>query len=185
MAKSAWDRSSGNNTFLILGSRKTATPLSTLHPEPVQIFRFWQVYLDNVNPMLKVIHAPSMQARIVEAISDLESISPTLEALMFSIYCMSVTSLSVEDCQAMFNSSKGDLLTKYQSGCQQALLNSGFLRTSDRDCLTALYLYTVSSRWFERYVFIFTIVLRSRLAPARTPDLYRPCLASHFVLHNV
>jgi hypothetical protein len=63
---------------------------------------------------------------------------------MFSIYSMSVLTLTVEDCQSMFGSSKEDLLTKYQFGCQQALLNAGFLRTSDRDCLTALLLYLVS-----------------------------------------
>lgn len=33
---------------------------------------------------------------------------------------------------------------KYQFGCQQALLNCGVLQSSDRDCLTALYLYLVS-----------------------------------------
>ena len=63
---------------------------------------------------------------------------------MFSIYCMSILSLIVEDCQTMFGSSKEDLLMRYQFGCQQALLNCGFLRSSDRDCLTALYLYLVS-----------------------------------------
>lgn len=33
---------------------------------------------------------------------------------------------------------------RYQFGCQQALLNCGVLQCSDRDCLTALYLYLVS-----------------------------------------
>jgi hypothetical protein len=63
---------------------------------------------------------------------------------MFSIYCMSVSSLTDDDCQTMFGSSKADLSTRYQFGCQQALSNCGFLRSNDRDCLTALYLYLVS-----------------------------------------
>lgn len=57
---------------------------------------------------------------------------------------MSIISLAVDDCQTMFGSSKVDLLTRYQFGCQQALLNCGFLRSDDRNCLTALYLYLVS-----------------------------------------
>jgi hypothetical protein len=63
---------------------------------------------------------------------------------MFSIYCMAILSLTVDECGAIFGSSKGDLLTRFQFGCRQALLNSGFLRSSDRECLTALYLYLVS-----------------------------------------
>ena len=143
--KQAWGKSAENDDHLLFGSRRAPIDLSTLHPDPVQIFRLWQIYLDNVNPLLKVTHTPSLQARIIEAVGSLTCVNSNLEALMFSIYCTSVQSLTVEDCLAMFGSSKEDLLMRYQFGCQQALLNCGFLRnSSDRDCLTALYLYLVS-----------------------------------------
>jgi hypothetical protein len=128
---------------MLFGSRQTAVELSTLHPEPAHLFRLWQVYLDNVNPLLKVTHTPTLQGRIVEAASNLKDTPPTLEALMFGIYCIAVLSLSEEECQAMFKQSKVQLLARYQFGCQQALVNSQFLRTGSRDCLTALYLYLV------------------------------------------
>jgi hypothetical protein len=140
----AWDELFEDNDHLLFGLRKTAVELSTLHPEPAQIFRLWHIYLENVNPLLKVTHTPSLQGRIVEAASNLTNISPTLEALMFSIYCTAILSLVADDVQAMFGSSKEDLLSRCQFGCQQALLNCGFLRSDDRDCLTALYLYLVS-----------------------------------------
>jgi hypothetical protein len=120
--------------------------LSTYHPPPVQIFRFWQIFLDNVNPLIKVVHASSMQGRIVEAVGNLEGLNPNLEALMFSIYCMSISSITEVDCQIIFGSPKEELLAKYQSGCQQALLNCEFLRTTDLNCLVSLYLYIVSPR---------------------------------------
>ena len=141
--KQAWDQSVKNDDHLLFSSQRTNIDLSTLHPDPVQIFRLWQIYLDNVNPLLKVTHTPSLQGRVIEAASNVTNINPILEALMFSIYCMSILSLNVEDCQTIFGSSKEDLLMRYQFGCQQALLNCGFLRCGDRDCLTALYLYLV------------------------------------------
>jgi hypothetical protein len=150
----AWDQLYEDNDHLLFGSRETTVvDISTLHPEPVQIFRLWQAYLDNVNPLLKVTHTPSLQGRIIEAASNVLNITPTLEVLMFSIYCMSVLSLAEDDCQAMFGSSQVDLLTKYQFGCQQALLNCGFLRCDDRDCLTALFLYLVSLSCGNIYAF--------------------------------
>ena len=110
----------------------------------MQIFRLWQLYLDNVNPLLKVTHTASLQGLIIEAASDVRNINPALEALMFSIYCMAILSLEADDCQAVFGSSKEDLTTRFQFGCQQALIDCGFLRSADRNCLTALYLYLVS-----------------------------------------
>ena len=142
--KKAWDQSVKTDDHLLFSSHRTSVDLSTLHPDPVQIFRLWQIYLDNVNPLLKVTHTPSLQGRIIEAASNVTNINPPLEALMFSIYATSILSLIVEDCQTIFGSSKEDLSTRYQFGCQQALLNCAFLRSSDRDCLTALYLYLVS-----------------------------------------
>lgn len=149
--KRAWDQEIENDQHLLFGSHVRPVDLYTLHPDPVQIFRLWQVYIDNVNPMLKVTHIPSLQARVIEAASNVTNIDPAMEALIFSIYCTAVMSLTAEDCQTTFGSSKEDLLSKYQSGCQQALWRCRFLRTSDRDCLTALFLYLVSRPVTEDY----------------------------------
>lgn len=92
----------------------------------------------------KITHTPELQARIIEAASNPGSVGRELEALMFSIYCMAVTSLRHDQCQNLFGSAKDSLLTGYQFACQQALAKCEFLRTRDRDCLTALYLYLVS-----------------------------------------
>jgi hypothetical protein len=129
--------------LLLFGAPNSTVDLPKLHPGPVHIFRLWQIYLENVEPLIKVMHTPTMQGRIVEAASNITNISPTFEALMFSIYCVSLQSLSGDDCQSIFGSLKEDLLTRYKFGCQQALLKCGFIRSSDPDCLTALYLYLV------------------------------------------
>lgn len=143
--KRAWDQLfADQDNLLLFGSRKKAVELSTLHPEPVQLFRLWQIYLDNVDPLLKVTHTPSLQSRLIQAASNLSGISPTLEALMFGIYSIAIMSLTADECQYAFESPKEELLTKYQFGCQQALLNCGYLRTGDRECLTAFYLFLVS-----------------------------------------
>ena len=86
--KKAWDQSVKKDDHLLFGSRRTAVDISTLHPDPVQIFRLWQIYLDNVNPLLKVTHTPSLQGRIIEAASNLTYINPTLEAVRtFRSHC--------------------------------------------------------------------------------------------------
>lgn len=149
------DREIEIDPHLLFGPFQKTTHLFPLHPEAVNIFRLWQVHIDNVNPLLKVVHIPSLQVRLIEAASNIINVDADLEALMFSIYCTAILSLTVEDCQTMFGSSKQYLLSKYQSGCQQALWRCGFLTSSNRDCLTALFLYLVSyfvaeSEWFSK-----------------------------------
>lgn len=100
------------------------------------------MFLDNVNPLVRVVHT-SLQPRVIEAVGDVTRISPTLEALILSIYCIALKSLTDDECLSMMKSPKSELMSKYQTGCQHALANAGYLRTTSRDCLTALFLYLV------------------------------------------
>lgn len=133
----------GTQDQLFFGLRQSDANLSSLHPGQAQIFRLWQIYLENVNPLLKITHTPTLQTQIIDAAADITSISPVLEALLFSIYSIAITTLSNEECLSTFGSPPEHLVTTYQFGCQQALLNAGFLRVDNRDCLSALLLYLV------------------------------------------
>lgn len=135
----------GPECSFLFGSPRVMLDLSASHPTQIQIFRLWQIYVDNVNPLIQVSHAPSLQPRIIDAASNLNDISPTLEALMFSIYCISVRSLADDECNALFGSPKKPLLAGYQVACQQALLKCKIVRCNDTNGLTALFLYLVRS----------------------------------------
>ncbi|KAL5050911.1 hypothetical protein BDW71DRAFT_194039 [Aspergillus fruticulosus] len=145
VVKKGWDRGF-EPADPLFGNQNKPVDLSSQHPEPPQIFRLWQIYLDNVDPLLKVTHTPTLQGRIVEAVANLKGITPTLEALMFGIYCMAIVSLMPVDCEARLGSPRDELLSHYQRSCRQALINSGFLRSDDRECLTALFFYLMSMR---------------------------------------
>lgn len=138
-----WGRAYESDHNHLFGGTKIDVPLSTLHPSHVQIFRLWQVYSDNINPLVKVSHAPTLQASILDAAVDPKGISHELEALMFGIYCAALITLSEDECRATLGESKAKLLSKYQDACRQALLNCGFLRSRERNCLTAYFLYLV------------------------------------------
>jgi hypothetical protein len=118
--------------------------LMSLHPSPVHIFRLWQAYLDNVNPLTKIFHAPSIQQQLLDATADLENIPKGMEALMFGTYAMAIASLSDEDCRITFGEERDALLSRYQSGARQSLINAGYLRSSDIIVLQAFTLYLVS-----------------------------------------
>ena len=144
MVKNAWDQSFDDENYVLFGARKNAVDVTAIHPEPVHILRLWNTYLRNVDPLIKVTHSPSLEPRVLEAACDVTRVDPVLEALMFSIYSISIFSMPADECQETFGVPREELLTKYQLGCQQALMNCGFLRTDSRECLTALHLFLVS-----------------------------------------
>ncbi|PWY90686.1 hypothetical protein BO70DRAFT_328527 [Aspergillus heteromorphus CBS 117.55] len=130
----------------LFGSRKTNVDLSALHPPQAQILKLWQVYLENVDPLLKVTHTPTLQSRIINAAFDIANIGHTLEALMFGIYCVAVLSLDEDECRGVVGSPRDELLTRFRFACQQALVNCGVFRSGERESLTALFLYLISVR---------------------------------------
>jgi hypothetical protein len=143
VVRNAWDELFPSDDALLFCSRNTSIDLAALHPNQIHIFKIWQLYLENFNPLLKVTHTPTLQPRIIDAASDVANIESPLEALMFSIYCVAIFSLDQTECQKIFAESRETLLSRYQLGAREALLNCAFLRTDNRECLTALHLYLV------------------------------------------
>ena len=143
VVRKVWDRMDVSDDLLHFDIPVRGLQTPTRRPETHQIFKLWQVYIERVDPLLKVTHVPSLQARIVDTISGNVKVSPELEALMFSIYCAAVMTLDEDECQTIFAAAKEAAVAPLRFECRQALLICGVLRSSDRDCLTALFLYLV------------------------------------------
>lgn len=132
------------NPESLLVGHGSSKDLSSIHPSPVHIFRLWQTFLVNVNPLVKMVHAPTLQQTILDASEDVRNIPRHIEALMFSIYFLAVTSLQNEDCQSMFGEQRSTLLSRYAHGTQQALISARFLKSLNVSTLQAYVLFLVS-----------------------------------------
>lgn len=135
----------------------TSEDLRDLHPSTVHIFRLWQRFLESVNPLVKIFHAPTVQQQVLDATSDLDDVPKGVEALMFGIYCMSIVSFPEFECIPIFGETKATLLKRYHSGVRLALQRAGLLRSSDLTILQAYVLYLVSNaQSFRPYPFAYS-----------------------------
>lgn len=186
----AWDQLFAENDNLLLSSRRSKVDLSSLHPGPVDVLRLWQIYLDHINPLLKVSYIPELQPRVVNAVSQLNDVGESLEALLFGIYCVSIQSLSTEECEATLGAPKEDLLRAYLFGSKQALLNCNITRTADRECLTALLLYLVllipAPSWVRRVLIFAQVSIGSTTDPRSVSSVFSVAvrLAQRMGLHS-
>lgn len=120
--------------------------LRQFHPSTVQIFQLWQIFLDNVQLLTKILHATSIQKKISTITADLDQIPREFEALMFSIYLAAVNSISDSECQLILKERKAIIQRVFTKATQQALVNVECLKSCSLVVLQALTLYLVSAR---------------------------------------
>lgn len=97
-ASDASDGGASNDDFsYVLGSKTPHTTPS--HPPAELIHQLWQIFLETVNPLSKLVHVPSLQPAIEKAITNIERIPRGFEALMFAIYSVAVSSLTADECK--------------------------------------------------------------------------------------
>lgn len=130
-------------TAVLLFGMQRSSRYAKNHPLPGMIFKFWQFFLDYVNPLIKVIHGPTMQREILEAVENLQEVDKSLEALLFSIYTIVVASMSAADCLSMFACERAPLLAQFRTATQQALIDADFIRVPNLRLLQALLLLMV------------------------------------------
>ncbi|KAH6633915.1 fungal-specific transcription factor domain-containing protein [Chaetomium sp. MPI-SDFR-AT-0129] len=151
----------------VLGYRSADVDLKKLHPMPSQIPFIWQVYQENVDPILKVVHVPSMSKIIKDIRHNLDNLNPSTEALMFSIYYAAITSLDEEEVQLNFGTQKKTLVQKYRFAVEQALAKAEFLTKPDFTIVQALMLFLVLVRRHDDTRFAWSLTgLLIRLSQA-------------------
>lgn len=95
------------HAFIFRHNLGTSIPdLREFNPLPSQIPFLLNVYSENVNFFVQVVHMPSVTKMVHELRgTDKSSLTPSNEALMFSIYYAAVTSMEEEDVSTAWRSS--------------------------------------------------------------------------------
>jgi hypothetical protein len=127
----------------LLLAKTSALHLEDDIPLPFQILRLWQVFLERINPLTKIIHTPTTEQLIISAMTNHSSISYKSRALLFAIYLVSVISLSDDETSATLSLSKDEAIQRFTKGLKTALNKINFLRNYDMIVLQTLVLYLV------------------------------------------
>ncbi|EWG46089.1 hypothetical protein FVEG_06682 [Fusarium verticillioides 7600] len=138
------DLSPDYNIDLLIPADTATRSCEELQPEPVHIFRLWQLFVDRVNPLTKIIHVPSVQPFALEMATDINKIPLNYQALLFAIFTMATVSLTEAECLQMLGTSRDEALRRYTIGTKVALTKFNFLKNYDMVALQALLLYLLS-----------------------------------------
>ncbi|KAJ9226750.1 transcriptional regulator family: Fungal Specific TF [Paecilomyces variotii] len=151
---------SPDGNFLLLGSVPPGIDLASAHPRPSNIFRLWQIFLNQIHPLTKVIHAPTVQQQILEASDDIQNIPKELEALMFVIYYFAAHGLKQSECENLFGEDKSVLVSRYCTAAQKALIAADFISSSSLTTLQAFVLFLFATHKSNSLFILAGVALR-------------------------
>jgi hypothetical protein len=116
------------------------------HPTRSQIRSLYLAFMTNVEPVIKILHGPSLRRYFVEETGKLDcSPGPKgWDALKFAVYYTTTTSWTPEECLRQLGEEKAVLLPRFRSSTELALARADFINTEDMSTLQALLLYLVS-----------------------------------------
>ncbi|KAJ5322344.1 hypothetical protein N7452_010633 [Penicillium brevicompactum] len=127
-----------------------------LHPLPSQIPFLLDVFSENVNAIIQIVHLPTVRKMIRDwRDRDLKRLGPAQEALMFAIYYAAVTSMEEEDILLNFGATKAELTLKYRQGLEHALANSDFLGAPELILVQAFAIFLALLRRQESPGFVW------------------------------
>lgn len=110
--------------------------------------RICPVYLAQVDPIIKILHRPSIERWLIHGEQYLHYTGrhASTEALSAAICYAAVSSLTEQQSQAMLQTDKAQLVDSLCKACEATLYRAGLTSTRDITVLQAFVLYLVSGR---------------------------------------
>ncbi|GKZ25201.1 hypothetical protein AbraIFM66951_000541 [Aspergillus brasiliensis] len=145
----------------ILGFRSLAHSLHPYHPPLTQSVTLFGVFKDNVAPMVRIFHMPTLARNYWDAVASLESLDKDTEALLFAMYYSAVISMEPEQCLNTIGLSKAQASETYLFAVEQALARADLLNTQSITLLQAavLYLFALRNEDDSRTVWSLTALI--------------------------
>lgn len=121
----------------------SAKPIT--QPTGTQVVQLWQAYLSNVDPMMKVFHAPTVQQLVLAQVGG-AALTTSEQALISAIYFVSIVSLNEVECRTALQEPRDISLQNFRLAVEEALASAAFVTTTDLVVLQALVLYLAALR---------------------------------------
>lgn len=113
-------------------------------PAKRQAMQLWQAFINNVDPVIRVLHLPTAQIAVFAAIEDLNTAPADVGVLLFSIYFAACISLEANTVEDITGHNKTAALELFKKGLEQSLVCADFLESPSITALQGLAIYMVS-----------------------------------------
>ncbi|KAH8653276.1 hypothetical protein BGZ60DRAFT_497029 [Tricladium varicosporioides] len=117
------------------------------------------IYLRQVDPIIKVLHRPTVDRwlRRGQPYLHYPQGHASTEALAWAVCYSTVCSMTEEQCQMLIQQSRSAAVVAYQRACENALDRAGYLTTEDIVVIQAFVLYLIGRRVDDKSLATWTL----------------------------
>lgn len=119
--------------------------LESVQQKTVTAAHLCQVYIDSIDPIIKILHWPSLSRWMQQGESYMgyPEWHTSVQALRSAVCYSAAVTMTEEQCQDMFKTAKSKLVMVCRTDCEAAISKSGLLSSPDISVLQAFLLYLV------------------------------------------
>lgn len=118
---------------------------------------FWEIYRENVAPLITIIHRPTARNLLVEAAQNPDALDKNSEALVFAIYLSAIVSLKPDECLSRLGEERSFAVKRYRFAVEQALAKANLLNTQSIVLLQAAVLFLICVRREDDSKFVWSM----------------------------
>ncbi|RAL09859.1 putative C6 transcription factor [Aspergillus homomorphus CBS 101889] len=148
---------SANHDGFIFGFYSLSHSLRDFLPPPPKVSVLWNIYHENVAPMVPIVHKPTAKQLFTTAAHDPSSLDKNQEALFLSMCLVAVISLSHDQCIVQLEVDRDAAVKRYRFAVEQALAKANFLNTQNLMLLQATVIFLIGIRREDDTKFVWSM----------------------------
>lgn len=102
----------------------------------------WSTYLENVAPLITILHKSTMR-KLIETAQDMDNLDKDSKALVLAFCLATVISMSPEECKTHLGETRDTAVQRYRFATEQALAKAGLTDTRSLTLLQAAVLFMI------------------------------------------
>ncbi|KAL5339324.1 fungal-specific transcription factor domain-containing protein [Aspergillus crustosus] len=148
---------STNHDGMIFGFYSLAHSLREFHPPLGKVPVLWDIYAENVKPLLPIVHGPAAQQLFIKAARAPDTLDKNNEALVLAMYFTAIVSMSSEQCLARLGEGRDTLVSRYRFAVEQALSRANFMNTQSLTLIQAAVIFLNAVRREDDTKFVWSM----------------------------
>ncbi|KAK8044464.1 hypothetical protein PG993_004488 [Apiospora rasikravindrae] len=132
---------SPNPATVLFGPGASAGSLRNLHPSLPQAAALFATFCENVAPVMRVVHLPTLTRQYWDAAASPDKLDRNTEALVFAVNYVSIGTMSDAQCTTDLGQTRQQALGRYRTAAEQALSRAHLLSTRSPAVLQAAVFY--------------------------------------------
>lgn len=147
----------GINSTLRFGSNTIADRSPLICPDPLQRQAVWQSYLENVAPLVTIVHRQSLEKIMAQVNDSEDTLEKSDKTLVCAVYLSAIMSLTPAQCFDKLGEQQESAIVRHRLAVEQALNEADLFNSHDFTLLQSALLYLIAIRRHDKGHFVWTM----------------------------